>query len=144
MFDENSFMSTETSGEMSTEFTPVPEGEYQGLAKKVGVRSGESDKGTWAVLDVTWGFEDASVVEATGMDSPSARQSVFLDLTEDGGLALGKGKNIQLGKLREAIGQNNPGAWAPSMIEGSVAICKVEHRLYNDQLYADVKHVSAV
>lgn len=144
MFDENSFMSSETQGEMSTEFTPVPEGEYQAVAKSVGVRSGSGDKGDWAVLDVAWAVDSAEATEATGMDNPTVRQSIFLDITESGGLDLGKGKNIQLGRLREALGQNGPGGWSPSMIEGNVATVKVAHRMHEDRLYADVKSVSAI
>ena len=144
MFNEEAFMNTQTEGAMETEIIPVPEGEYQALAKKVGVRSGTSEKGEWAVLDITWGVDDASVTEATGMDEPTVRQSVFLDLTPDGGLDLGKGKNVQLGRLREALGQNGPDAWSPSMIEGNVAMVSVAHRMYEGRTFADVKAVSAI
>ena len=144
MFDEDAFMSSTSEGEMSTEFTPVPVGEYQAVVKKIGTRSGEGEKGPWAMLDVTWAIDDASVTEATGMDNPSVRQSLFLDITEEGGLNLGKGKNIDLGRLREALGQNGAGAWSPSMLEGQVATVLVDHRLHDGRTYADVKSVSAI
>ena len=144
MFDEDAFMSNTTEGTMSTEFTPVPEGEFQAVVSGVGVRSGEGEKGPWAVLDIMWAVDDAAVAEETGMDNPKVRQSVFLDITPDGGLNLGKGKNVQLGKLREAVGQNGSDAWSPSMLEGNVGIVKVEHRLYEGRTFADVKAVSAV
>jgi len=144
MFDEQAFLSTTTEGVMSTEYTPVPVGEYQAVVDKVNVRSGEGDKGTWAVLDVTWGLDSAEAAEATGMDTPQVRQSIFLDITADGGLDLGKGKNISLGRLREAVNQNSGGAWSPSMLIGSVATVKVDHRMYEGRVFADVKGVSAV
>lgn len=145
MFNEDDFMNNTTEGEMSTEFTPIPEGEFQAFIKGVKVRSGVSEKtgSEWAVLDVTWSIDDAGVAEETGLDNPTCRQSVFLDLTPEGGLDYGKGKNIQLGRLREAVGQNS-GAWSPSMLEGSAAIVKVEHRIYEGKTFADVKGASAV
>lgn len=144
MFDEDAFMSSTSEGEMSTEMIPVPVGEYQAVVKKVATRSGSSEKGDWAVLDVTWSIDDAEVTAVTGMDSPSVRQSIFLDVSESGGLDLGKGKNVGLGRLREALGQNTGAAWSPSMLEGNVATVMVEHRLYEGRTFADVKNVSAI
>jgi len=144
VFDEDAFMSSTSEGEMSTEFTPVPVGEYSAVVKKVGTRSGSSEKGDWAVLDVTWAIDDATVSEVTGMDSPSVRQSIFLDITDNGGLDLGKGKNINLGRLREALSQNTGAAWSPSMLEGNVATVLVDHRQYEGRTFADVKSVSAI
>ncbi len=140
MFDSDDFMSTTVEGESSTVFTPVPEGEYQALAEKVESRNANG----YVILDVTWSIDDDSVVTATGRDKNTARQSIFLDMTDAGGIDMGQGKNIQLGKLREAIGQNGPGAWSPSMILGNVAKIRVAHRLYEGTTYADVKGTSAI
>ena len=144
MFDEDAFMSSTSEGEMSIDFIPVPVGEYPAVIKKIGTRSGESDKGPWAMLDVTWAIDDAGVTEVTGMDNPSVRQSLFLDMAESGGLDLGTGKNIDLGRLREALGQNTGAAWSPSMLVGNMATVLVDHRLYEGRTFADVKNVSAI
>ena len=144
MFDPDQFMNAETEGEISTEFTPVPEGEYNALITGVNARSTSSEKGEYVILDVTWAIDDAQVSEAVGMDNPTVRQSIFLDTTESGGLDLSKGKNIQLGRLREAVGQNDPGPWAPSRLEGNVAKVRVAHRMYDGRTFADVKGVAAV
>lgn len=144
MFDEEAFLSTTVEGEMSTEFVPVPEGEYNGVIESINLRSGTGEKGDWAVLDVNWTIDDATVQEVTGMENPKVRQSLFLDITDSGGLDLGKGKNINLGRLREAVGQNGAGAWSPSMLTGNVATIKVEHRQYDGRTFADVKSVAAV
>jgi hypothetical protein len=144
MFDPDNFLSSQTEGEMSTEFTPVPEGEYNALISGVNARSTSSEKGEYVILDITWAIDDAGVSETVGMDNPTVRQSIFLDTTDNGGLDLGKGKNIQLGRLREAVNQNGPGAWAPSMLEGQVAKVRVSHRMYEGRIFADVKGVSTV
>ena len=56
---------------------------------------------------------------------------------------MGKNKNVQLGKLREALGQNGPGAWSFGMLEGASGIVRIEHREWNDSVFADVKGVAA-
>ncbi len=140
MFDSDTFMSATVEGESSTVFIPVPEGEFQALAEKVESRNANG----YVILDVTWNIDDDSVVTATGRDKNTARQSIFLDMTDAGGIDMGPGKNIQLGKLREAIGQNGPGAWSPSMILGNVAKIRVAHRLFGGATYADVKGTSAI
>jgi hypothetical protein len=144
MFDPDQFMSGTVEGEMSTEFTPVPEGEYNALITGVNARSTSSDKGEYVILDVTWAIDDAAVAAEVGMDNPTVRQSIFLDTTDGGGLDFAKGKNIQLGRLRDAVKQNGPSAWSPSMLEGQVAKVRVAHRMYEGRIFADVKGVSAV
>lgn len=138
-FDPDQFLSGTVAGEMATEFTPIPEGEYNAVIEKVDARA---TRGGGAILDVTWTIDDQAVRDATGLDNPRCRQSVFLDITASGGIDVGKGKNVQLGRLREAVGQNGPQAWAPGMLVGNVARVKVEHRLYEGQTFADVKKVS--
>ncbi|MGH2638967.1 MAG: hypothetical protein ACRDF4_06765, partial [Rhabdochlamydiaceae bacterium] len=46
----------------------------------------------------------------------------FLELTSSGAIDFGKGKNVGLGRLREALGQNKIGKpWSFNMIRGSLA-----------------------
>lgn len=142
MFDAEQFMQSTVEGEMSTESVPVPAGEYVAVVKSVGSRSGEKDGKTWAMLDVTWEIDDPQVAEVTGRDVNTVRQSIFLDINDHGGLDLGKGKNIGLGRLREAVNQNGPQAWAPAMLEGQSARVRIDHRMYEGNTYADVKGVA--
>jgi len=140
VFDSDSFMSATSEGEMSTEFVPVPEGEFNAVIDGVKVREAKGN----VLLDVSWNIDDAAVAEATGRDKNTVRQTLFLDMTDGGGLDLSQGKNVQLGKLREALGQNGPGAWSPSMLDGNVAKVRVSHRMYEGTTYADVKGVTAL
>lgn len=140
MFDTDSFLNTSTEGEMSTEFPVVPAGDFNAVVDDIDVRSGEGEKGTWAVMDITWVIDDAAVAEEMGIDNPKCRQSIFLDFDDSGALKLGKGKNVGLGRLREALGQNGPGAWSPAMLKGGVARVHVEQRIHEGKTYADVKY----
>jgi hypothetical protein len=76
------------------------------------------------------------------MAEPSVSQSLMLDMTESGALAVGTNKNVNLGRLREALGQNVSGRpWSPNMLQGQVARISVKHRLWEDKTFAEVKGV---
>lgn len=143
-FNPDQFMNTQIEGESSTKYEPIPAGDYQASIAKVEARSA----GDKPVLDVTWQTTDPAAVEATGMDTPTVRQTVWLDINEQtGSLDMGRGKNVGLGKLRSALGQNQPGvAWAPGMMIGQTAIIKVNHRPGKEpgELYANVAAVTAL
>lgn len=141
VFNPDTFLNTTTTDANETSYTPIPEGEWKAQIKKIEPRGAKEA----ALLDVFWGVDEPEVVEQTGMASPIVRQSVFLDITETGGLDKGKGKNVQLGKLREAVGQNQNGKpWQPGMLIGQVAKIKVVHRMYLDAPQAEVRGVTKV
>lgn len=143
------FLNMSIEGASSTEM-PLPEpGEYRALVTEVSARTFTFKKGDRAgsegmSLDVTWQIDDPAVKEALGYQ-PKVRQSVLLDLTPSGGLDMGKGKNVSLGRLREAIGQNQDGRpWSPAMLNGQVAVINFQHRIDGDKVYGDVKGVRAL
>ena len=126
-FNPDTFLNTEVNEANATTYTPVPEGEHQAAIKSVKPRVLTDGR---AVFDVTWTVDSDEAREATGMAEPSVRQTVWLDVTESGGLDFGKGKNVGLGRLREALGQNTAGKpWAPGMLVGGVGIVKVGHSI---------------
>ena len=81
------------------------------------------------------------------MERVSVRQSIFIDMESDGRIALGENRNVKLGKLREALGQNNAGAWAPRMLVGAgpVTIKTINKPDKNDPetIYSNVQRVAA-
>ncbi len=126
-FDPNAFLNTEVSEANATAYVPVPEGEFNASIKLIKPRVLTDGR---AVLDLTWIVDDEEVKQETGMAEPSVRQTLWLDITESGGLDFGKGKNVGLGRLRDAIGQNQSGKpWAPGMLVGQVAKVKVTHSI---------------
>ena len=81
--------------------------------------------------------------ELLGRDKVTVRQGIMLDITDSGGLDMGKGRNIGLGRLREAIGLNTPGQpFSFSMVAGRVAKVNVSHRIDGENIYAEVKGVA--
>lgn len=144
-FDPDTFMATSFTEANETKFATVPEGEYLAVIDKVEANTWQSKDGmkSGLRLDVTWKIDDAHVAEVTGVASPTVRQGIMLDMTESGGLANGPGKNINLGRLREAVGQNTPGKpWSPQMLLGQPARVSVKHRIWEDNIFAEVKGVA--
>lgn len=148
MFDPTTFLQTSLQGANSTEYVNIPEGEYIGMIRPNGIQAREisTDNGKSIVLDLTWETDDQRASEVTGMKTPTARQSIFLDLTPEGNIDLSKGKNVKLGRLREALRQNDPArSWSFSMLAGVPARFSVKHRTADDgKVYADVKEVTAL
>lgn len=142
-FDPDLFMNTSTTDSNDTNFVPVPTGEFNAVIDEV--KPGMA--GDKPVLKVKWLIDDAEVREVTGQEKPAVTQTVWLDLTAGGGLDMGKGKNVGLGRLREALGQNTPGKpWGPGMLMGQVARVQISHRPGKEagEIYADIKQVTAL
>jgi len=144
MFDADALLSQETTESMDTEFVQVPNGEYLASIDDIKMRQQDSkDPGQdpYTIMDVYWAIDDPAVSEVTGREKNVVRQSVFLDISASGGLDGGKGKNVDLGRLREAVNQNT-GAWAPAMLLGQVATIRTEQAIFNGKTYVNVKGVA--
>lgn len=153
IFNPDAFMNQQVSGEMDTQYINVPEGDYMAMIDNVKPRKAKDS----TILDVMWMIgadqpvingPDAgkSVQQVTGLPKNTVRQSLFLDLTPEGYLDVSKGKNVQLGQLRDALGQNDPQRpWGPNMLKGQAAKVTVKHRMADDgsgKIYTDVKNIS--
>lgn len=150
-FDTDNFLDTQIEQNIDTAFEPIPEGDYPAVVmdgdNAINIRSGVSAKGNaWCMMDINWIISDDQLEEELGRSPVRVRQSIFLDMTEQGGLDLGKGKNRQLGFLREAVGQNGEGQpWSPRMLQGQPALINVGHRPNQDNpeiIYDEVKRVA--
>lgn len=149
MFDVQSFLDQEVTGENSTFTVPVPVGDYVAIADKINIRQWtKKDDPTVSglTLEVFWNIDDQGVKELLGRDKVTVKQGIMLDLTEEGGLDMGKGRNVGLGKLRAALDMNDGGqAFSFNQIPGRMAKVKVEHRPNNDNPespYAEVRMVA--
>lgn len=144
-FDPDAFMAGAVTGSNDTKMLPVPEGEYVAVAEDVTPR--RSKDGNSTMLDVKWKIMDGALAAEIGRDNITVRQTVFLDMTPSGTLDMGKGRNTQLGKLREAVGLNDPmKPFAPAMLRGVQAKVRVTQRPdpnNPDVIYNDVKGVTS-
>lgn len=141
MFNPDDFMHTQVEEVTETSFSPIPEGEYPAVIKEV--KADTVGENALPVLNITWTVDDEEARQFTGMDEPSVRQTLWLDIDANGMLETGKNKNIQLGRLRDALNQNTGAPWSPSMMEGQVARVHITHTAgKNDAIYANVKGVA--
>jgi hypothetical protein len=146
MFDPQSFLDMTVDGTNDTKKQPVPVGDYQAIVDKVDCRTWQSKADpskSGLTLDVTWSIEDQGVKDLMGRDKVTVRQGIMLDLTEAGGLDMGKGRNLGLGRLREAVGLNVPGQpFSFTMLTGRMALVNVSHRVDGEDVYDEVKKVA--
>ena len=145
MFDANAFLESSVSTSNDTKIVPVPVGEYQGIIEKVLPRQWQSKDGsqTGIALDVFWLVEDANVKQYLGRDVVTVKQGIMLDTTPAGALDTSKGKNIGLGRLREAVGKNQDGqAFSFAMLPGLAARISVTHRVTDTDVYAEIMGVA--
>lgn len=150
-FDPNAFLEQQQQVELDDKYTPVPEGVYQGMIvnnpdnenQQIKVRDIVPTKGKRAgetiyVLDVPIRLDAPGNEEA---DGKVIRYSAFLDINEAGSLETGPNKNVQLGALRSAVGQNSAEKpWKPMDLEGQLLQVKVEHD--EDGKYSNVTEVA--
>ena len=146
MFSPEQFLDMQVTESNDTKTIPVPVGEYTAVAEEVKCRQWQSKKDpsmSGLALDIKWSIDDAAVKELLGRDKVTVNQGIMLELTDSGGLDMGKGRNIGLGRLREALGLNAPGQpFSFMMVSGSVAKISVSHRIDGENIYAEVKGVA--
>lgn len=146
MFNPEEFLDQQIVESNSTQTVPVPVGDYMAIPTDVKCRSWQSKNDpsmSGLALDIIWEIDSPELKELLGRDKVTAKQGVMLDINDAGQLDMGKGRNVGLGRLREALGLNNPGQpFSFTMIPGRPAIIKIAHRIDGENIYAEVKGVA--
>lgn len=150
-FDPAAYEQAVTEDSSSTTLTPIPAGEYLANIKGTKFRtitqkkSGEES----LMFDVQFAILDdtGALKERIGRD-PIVTHGYFVDtvLGPDGKAQIdfNKGKNVWLGRLREALGQNVPGMrWSfPMLLNQVCRITVIEDPAKDsDDIYNRVKSV---
>lgn len=152
-FNKDAFLQQTVAATLDTKRTPFPDGIHEDCQiKDLSIRSGTNKEGenagkVWAQLTVIYASTDPDVISemklSEGQDA-TVRQQFFLDLTDEGLLDVSPGRNIQLGKVRHAAGQNTDDEWSIMDLKGaSVGAIKVKHTINPEtsDTYADVTAV---
>ena len=146
MLNISDFLDASVSTANDITSTPVPVGEYHGVIEKIIPRQWQSKDGTKSgiAMDIFFLIEDHLVKEHLGRDVVTCKMGLMLDTTPQGVLDMAKGRNIGLGRLREAVGKNTPGeAFSFGMLPGLSAKVNVTHRVSdNNEVFAEIKSVS--
>lgn len=143
-FDPAAFLNMEVDAKFETEFTPIPEGEFPAQISDVVPRTVKTKNGERVIVGIKWLILDQSVAEQTGIESPTVKQDLWIDMDDNGALATGINQNIGLGALRDILGQNEEGkAWSFANLTGGEAIVKVVHRMTDNQrIMAEINQVT--
>lgn len=135
-FDAQAFLDASTTETSATFLEPIPENEYPAVISDVSIRSGASDKGPWAMLDIKFETQDPALEEKLGR-KPVSKMSVFLDQDDPS-----QKKNVNLGRIREALNLNQEGRpFSPRMMIGMPCKVAIKHREYNGAIYDEVRAV---
>lgn len=116
-FDEDVFLNTEVSDPSETKFTLAPPDDYTAYIDDTLVfREYEGQP----VCDVRFILTDVDeLAKRLNMDQLFVTHSLFIDVDKQGRLAFGVNKNVDLGRLREALGQNKSGKpWSFQLLKG--------------------------
>ncbi len=137
MPDYSHLLDQQVSEPNATQFEQCPEGEYLARLDDFELATAEwNDKNTGQprsapTLRITWHILDEGVKAQLGIDPVKVQQDMFLDVDEaTGQLSTDKNKNIQLGRIRTAVGLNEPGqAFSLPQLKGSApALVRVVHQ----------------
>ena len=138
-FNAEAFAQSQFEGKGDTRrmSTAVAEGEYPAIIEgpwgemtKIRVEKG------YPILDIQWRPSSPELQQKLGVEKlPTVRQSIFLDVTDSGGLDMGPFKNGDLNRLRDAIGMNQEGQrWSMTDLIGKAAKIKVVHKVNEKDL----------
>lgn len=128
-FDPDVFMNMSSSEANSTVVEPIPEGEFLAIIEDIKLRP----TGDRYPLDLIWLITDPELQRALERDRVTSKQTVWLDITANGTLDFGKGKNVGLGKVRAALGMNEAGKpFSVNMLKGA-GPARIEIKHSNDK-----------
>jgi len=149
VFNPELFLNTQTDASNSTEYVLVPVGEYVGIIEPISadsfksfdIKRGENagKKAYRLDLGIMLNDESGQLKELLGRPA-KVTAGIMLDIKSDGSLEFGKGRNVQLGRLREAVGQNASGRpWSFGNLAGQPVKIKVIHDTYDGKQVVNVK-----
>lgn len=130
-FNANSFVNQTFTGANSTRYVTAPEGDYtlmidsRSTDVEKWMSENEAKKGpnagrVFVSMDVPVEILDDTVRATLQQEHVYSRYRMILDFDKDGRLDFSEGKNVKLGKLRDALHQNDPSQpWNPVMLGNS-------------------------
>ncbi len=154
MFDIDALTNAPVEGPLATTIPVCPIGEYnllidsldsEGLKKWIRTLEGKDGKPSRLILEVPCIVLDENVKAQLGREKVTVRKSIWLDVGPDGRTLLtGEGKNVDLGRLREAVGQNAEAGWTFARLPGAGPFRGiVTHRSgTNGDVFAEVGRVA--
>lgn len=140
-FDPNEFMQQTIDSPMEIDIKLPTEGEYKAIIGDFDASAFERFEftyskgpnaglpGSMTKFNCPFVINDPKLVTAIGREETTVRKPITLDFDKSGKLDFGVNRNIDLGRVRAAVDQNNSGPWTFSQLRGAGPIMvKVIHR----------------
>lgn len=158
-FDPNTFMNqTVDAPKGDTIIQQCPEGEFRAMIDDFDENAffsgeaGEKAKNPgkpYTIFSPSFVIQDDAVAAELGREKVTVRhKGMFLDFASDGSLDFSKGKNVDLNRLRDSVGQNVQGPWSFNMLKGAGPVMvKVVHEADkndSEKKYARVSKVTKI
>lgn len=146
-FDADAFMNTTYDQAMDTQMSNMPDGEYTAMIgdfNSSALKTINTKNGARQVLEIPFVLtDDGSLSSKLGpREQYVHRETYWLDFDANGNLAFGPDKNLRLGQLRAAIGQNEKGVpWAPGMMR-NMGPLKIAIKTTSDKNDPDKKYTN--
>lgn len=139
-FDPAAFMDATVDSPLATQYQQVPEGDYTAMIDsfddssletidftyKKGPRAGEPGKMYKLNLPIV--LQDAKLSAEMGRDRVTVRAQIVLDFDDDGRLSTKPDRNVLLGQIKAAVGQNAAGIPIRNLAGAGPLIVHVRHR----------------
>jgi hypothetical protein len=128
-----SFLTENFEGVLDTHLVPIPIGEHLAVIgtgeKDVDFQFGVSQKSNkpWMRVDLMLDYPDPNLASQLKREKVRSRWGIMIDLDENGKPDFRPQRNIRLGQLRDAVGQNKPGPWNFNMLKGQQIKVRHEH-----------------
>lgn len=153
-FDPNVFLDAQVT-EVNEKRPPIPtenpedaNGLYTAVIGEIKTDAGTIGKGErigqpWVSMVIPLRVQVPAAVQGLGIPPEmTLTDRAFLDLTPQGSLDNGKGKNRQQRAYRDATGLNNAGeTFAWRMLTGRVVKVKIVHDLYEDAIQEKIGQI---
>jgi hypothetical protein len=158
-FDPTAFLTQTVDAPVGdTTIQQCPEGEFRAMIddfdgnafRQTEGKEGSASAGkTFTIFQPLFVIQDAAVQAELEREKVSVpHKGIFLDFAPDGSLDFGKGKNVDLNRLREAVNQNVEGSWGFAMLKGAgpvmVQVRHVPDRQDPEKKFAKVTKVVAI
>ena len=142
-FDANTFLDTHIT-DANTRRPPINPGDYRATIGEVKPVTGEKEGKTWLRMDVPLKIEVPFDQQAAqGGAEVTLTHRVFIDLTDQGTIDNGPGRNRGQRQYRDACDLNKPGeAFSWRMLQGHQVLVQIAHELYNNETQERVTGVA--
>lgn len=149
-FDPAMFLEA-TLTEPTVRRDPLPAGEYHATIGQVTARAWTSKKDS-TKSGIAWDIplevevpEDVKLALGLDKDTLTFKDSIMLDLTPNGMLDNGPGKNRRMRIYREAVDMNKPGdSFSAARMFGQPILVKIAHEIYEGNTVEKIAGVAKV